>query len=185
MSAGNVKGAGRGEGAGCGEGVASTGHGEGAASAGYGEDAESAGHGERAGVASVGSGEDAAIEIGRNEVWKTIFVGDETIKYVDSSFCRKDHRILCSFEGAGVRDVEGRVNDIVSGHGRKKLVVVHRGANDVGKVYLEVLTNRHRILGKRLKTKGCEVMISDILPRFFFVYCYEFWPGRRAIGRSH
>ena len=65
------------------------------------------------------------------------FLGDETIKYVDSSFCRKDrrHRILGSFEGAGVWDIEGRVNDIVSGHGRKKLVVVHRGANDVGKIY--------------------------------------------------
>ena len=34
-----------------------------------------------------------------------------------------------------MRDIEGRVNDIVSGHGRKKLVVVHLGANDVGKVY--------------------------------------------------
>ena len=32
----------------------------------------------------------AAIEIGRNEILETIFVGDETIKYVDSLFCRKD-----------------------------------------------------------------------------------------------
>ena len=94
-------------------------------------------------------------------------MGDETIKYVDSSFCRKDrrHRILCSFEGAGVRDIEGRVNDIVSGHGRKKLVVVHLGANDGGKVYSEVLKNRYRILGKRLKAKGCEVIFSAILQR--------------------
>ena len=40
------------------------------------------------------------MEIGRNEVWETVFVGDETIKYVDSSFLRKDrtHGILCSFE---------------------------------------------------------------------------------------
>ena len=38
----------------------------------------------------VGSGDGAAIEIGINEVWETAFVGDETIKYVDSSFCRKD-----------------------------------------------------------------------------------------------
>ena len=92
---------------------------------------------------------------------------NETIKYVDSSFCRKDrrHRVLCSFEGAGVRDIEGRVNDIVSGHGRHELVVVHRGANDVGKVYSEVLKNRYRILGKRLKAKGCEVMFSGIIPR--------------------
>ena len=54
-------------------------------------------------------------------------MGDEIIEYVDSSFCRKDHRhrILRSFEGAVVRDIEGRVNDIVSGHGRKKLVVRH------------------------------------------------------------
>ena len=37
-----------------------------------------------------GSGGGAAIEIGRNEVWETIFVGDEIIKYVDSSFSRKD-----------------------------------------------------------------------------------------------
>ena len=95
-------------------------------------------------------------------------MGDETIKYVDPSFCRKDcrHRILFSFEGAGVGDIEGRVNDIVLGHGRKKLVVVHRGENDVGKVYSEVLKNRYRILGKRLKAKGCEVMFSGILPRF-------------------
>ena len=94
-------------------------------------------------------------------------MGDETIKYVDSSFCRKYHRqrILCSFEGAGIRDIEGRVNDIVSGHGRKKFVVVHRGANDVWNLYSEVLKNGYRILGKRLKAKGCEVMFSVILPR--------------------
>ena len=93
-------------------------------------------------------------------------MGDEIIEYVDSSFCRKDcgHRILCSFEGSGVRDIEGRVNNIVSGHGRKKLVVVHQGVNDVRKVYSEVLKNRYRILGKRLKAKGCEVTFSWILP---------------------
>ena len=51
------------------------------------------------------------------------------------------------------------------GHGRKKLVVVHQGANDVGKVYSEVLKNRHRILGKWQKAKGCEVKFSGILPR--------------------
>ena len=93
-------------------------------------------------------------------------MGDETTKYVNPSFCRKDHkhRILCSFEGAGVRDIEGRVNDIISDHGRKKLVVVHLGANYFGKVYSEVLKNRHRILGKWLKANGCEVMFSGILP---------------------
>ena len=44
--------------------------------------------------------EGLAIEIGRNEVWETVFVGDETIKFGDSSFCRKDRRhiITCSFE---------------------------------------------------------------------------------------
>ena len=83
-------------------------------------------------------------------------MGDETIKYVDSSFCRKDRRqrIICSFEGAGVMGIEGRVNDIVSGHGRKKLVVVHRGANDLRKFYSDVLKNRYRILGKWLKANG-------------------------------
>ena len=43
--------------------------------------------------------------------------------------------------------------------------MVHRGVNDGGKVYSEVLKNRYRILGKRLKAKGCEVMFSGILPR--------------------
>jgi len=33
-----------------------------------------------------GTGEGGAIEIGRNEFWGTVFVGDETIKCVDSSF---------------------------------------------------------------------------------------------------
>ena len=119
------------------------------------------------GAVGAGSGDGAAIEIGRHEVWETVFVGDSMIKYVDSSFCRKDcrHRILCIFEGAGVRDIEGRVNDIVSGHGRKKFVVVHGGVNDVGEVYSEVLKNKYRILGKRLKAKGCEVMLFGILPR--------------------
>ena len=64
-----------------------------------------------------------------------------------------------------MRDIEGRVNNIVSGHGRKKLVVVQLGANDGWKVYSEVLKNRYRILGKRLKAKGCEDMFSGILPR--------------------
>ena len=45
------------------------------------------------------------------------------------------------------------------------MIVVHRGANDVGKVYSEVLKNRSRILGKQLKAKGCEDMFSGILPR--------------------
>ena len=65
-----------------------------------------------------------------------------------------------------VRDIEGKVNYIVSVHSRKKLVVVHLGANDVGKVYSELLKNRYRIFGKRLKAKGCEVMFTGILPRF-------------------
>ena len=43
--------------------------------------------------------------------------------------------------------------------------MVHRGANDTGKVYSELLKNRYRTLGKRLKAKGCEVMFSGILPR--------------------
>ena len=51
------------------------------------------------------------------------------------------------------------------GHVRKKLVVVHLGANDEGKVYSEVLKNRYRILRKGLKANGCEVMFSGILPR--------------------
>ena len=152
-------------GAGSGEGAVGAGSGGGAAGAGSGGGAAGAGSGGC--VVGVGSGEGAAIEIGIHAVWETVFVGDETIKYVYSSFCRKDHRhrILCSFEGAGVRDVEGRVNDVVSGHGRKKLVVVHLGANYVGKVYSEVLKNRYRILGKQLKVKGCEVMFPGILPR--------------------
>ena len=67
-------------------------------------------------------------------------MGDETIKYVDSSFCKEcRHGILCSFEIVGVRDIEGRVNDIISVHSRKKLVVVYLGANDFRKVYSEVL----------------------------------------------
>ena len=59
-------------------------------------------------VVSAGRDEGAAIEIGHSEARETLFVSDETIKYVDSSFCRKDwrHRILCSFEGAGVRDMK-------------------------------------------------------------------------------
>ena len=43
--------------------------------------------------------------------------------------------------------------------------MVHLGANDVGKVYSKVLKMRYRILGKRLKAKGCDVMFSGILPR--------------------
>ena len=39
------------------------------------------------------------------------------------------------------------------------------GANDLRKVYSEVLKNRCRILSKRLKVNGCEVMFSGILPR--------------------
>ena len=65
-----------------------------------------------------------------------------------------------------VRAIEGRLNDIVSGHSRKTLVVVHLGANDVGKVYSDILKNRYRILGNRLEAKGCEVMFSGILLRF-------------------
>ena len=91
-----------------------------AVGAGMGGVAVGAGRG--GGAAGAGSGVGAEILIGIYEVWETVFVGDETIKYVDSSFCWKDrrHRILCSFEGAGVRDIEGRINDIRSSYGRKK-----------------------------------------------------------------
>ena len=41
--------------------------------------------------------------------------------------------------------------------------MVHLGANDLGKVYSEDLKNRYRILGKRLKAKGCDIMFSGIL----------------------
>ena len=69
-------------------GAAVAGSGGGAAGAGSGGGAAGAGSGGC--VAGVGSGEGAAIEIGIHAVWETVFVGDETIKYVDSSFCRKD-----------------------------------------------------------------------------------------------
>ena len=50
----------------------------------WSEVAEDIGSGDGAGnsgAASVGSGEGTAIEIGGNEVWETVFVGDEMIKY--------------------------------------------------------------------------------------------------------
>ena len=72
---------------------------------------------------------------------------------------------MCSFQGAGVHDIEGRLNDGVLGNGRKTFILVQLGANYVGKVYLGDLKNRYRILGKWLKAKGCEVMFSGILPR--------------------
>ena len=70
----------------------------------------SAGAGSGGDAVGAGRGECVAIEIGRNEVWETVFVGDKMIKYVYSSFCRKDcrRRIICSFEGAAVRDIEQR-----------------------------------------------------------------------------
>ena len=55
---------------------------------------------------------------------------------------------MCSFEGAGVKDVEGKLNDIVSGHSRKTLVVVQLAPNDVGKIYSEDFKNRYREVGK-------------------------------------
>ena len=67
----------------------------GAAGAGSGGVAMGAGSGR--GAVGAGSGGGAAIEIGRNEVWETVFVGDEIIKYVDSSFCSKDCRHLGEF----------------------------------------------------------------------------------------
>ena len=40
---------------------------------------------------------------GMNKVRETVFVGDETFKYVDSSSCRKDRTHSCVlFEGTGV-----------------------------------------------------------------------------------
>ena len=51
------------------------------------------------------------------------------------------------------------------GSGQEEVGCGHLGANDIGKVYSEVLNNRYRRLGKRLKVKGCEVMFSGILPR--------------------
>ena len=45
----------------------------------WSEVAEDIGSGD--GAASVGSVEGTAIEIGGNEVWETVFVGDEMIKY--------------------------------------------------------------------------------------------------------
>ena len=136
--------------------------GECAAGARSGECAASARSGDGAaggrsgdGAAGAHSGDGAAIEIGRNDVWETIFVVDSAIKYVDSSFCRKDHkrRIMCSFDGAGVRNIKRTVNNIISGYGRKKLVVVHRGVNDEGKAYSDVLKNRQNI-GKAAESKG-------------------------------
>ena len=43
--------------------------------------------------------------------------------------------------------------------------MVHLGANDLRKVYSDVLKNRYRMLGKWLKSKGCEVMFLGNLPR--------------------
>ena len=83
--------------------------------AGAGGDVGGAGAGSGVGAAGEESGVGAEIEIGGHEVWETVFVGDEIIEYVDSSFSMKDrrHRILCSFEGAGVRDIEGRETMLV------------------------------------------------------------------------
>ena len=59
------------------------GSGGGAAGAGSGGYAVGAGSGGDS--VGAGSGVGAEIGIGRNEVWETVFVGDEIIKYVDSA----------------------------------------------------------------------------------------------------
>ena len=105
------------------------------------------------------------MEIGRNEVWETIFVGDETMKHVNSSAGRIVYIKFCAPLKEQELYTEGSENDIVSGPSRKKLVVVHLGANDLWKVYSEVLQNTYRIWGKWLKAKGCEIMFLGILPR--------------------
>ena len=53
----------------------------------------------------------------------------------------------------------------MSGHGRKMLLVLPGGGNDIRKVHSEDLKNSSRMLGKRLKENGCDVMFSVILPR--------------------
>ena len=72
---------------------------------------------------------------------EVLVLGDFRIKYLDETFCEanRERRMTCCLPGTGVQDMIERYKRVVERTGKKALVVVHMGMNDVGRIRSEEL----------------------------------------------
>jgi len=127
-----------------------------------GDDPPGVSHGDQ--VTGTESG--SVAQKGKRGTRRAIVVGDAIVRGTDRRFCgrERDSRMVVCLPGAGVLDVSERVGSILKGAGNQTDVIVHIGANDVGRKSREVLREQFRELGSRLKSRASRVAISGLLP---------------------
>lgn len=96
---------------------------------------------------------------------RLLVVGDSILRQVDSWVAkpRSDRMVTC-LPGAKVADITRVIDRLVDSAGEESAVVVHVGTNDVGKCSREVLEQKFRLLGRRLKARTSKVAFSEVLP---------------------
>ena len=102
------------------------------------------------------------------------------VRYMDRHMCegRKGKRIRVCYPGAGVADVEERLDRVVRGSGENTTVLIHVGSNDVSKFHSEELLNRYKKLVLTLRNTRRKGILTGILP---CIWRREEWSSR-ALG---
>ena len=97
---------------------------------------------------------------------KAVLIGDSTVRGSDRRFCggRRESRMVVCLPGAGIRDVSGRVPEILRWEGEEPEVVVHIGTADIGRKREGVMKREYRELGRQLRRRNAKVVISGLLP---------------------
>ena len=95
-----------------------------------------------------------------------VVIGDSVVRGIDTVLCDQDResRRLCCLPGARVQDISSGLQRNLEWEGKNPVVVVHVGANDIGRTGTKVLQREYEKLGAKLKSRTNKVVISGLLP---------------------
>ena len=99
---------------------------------------------------------------------QVLVVGDSQVRYLDSTFSRRDkgRRSRVCMPGAGVKAVSEEAQRRVCEMEKDGVVVIHVGGNDVRAGGSEELVDRYREMLGKIKESGRRCVVSGVLPRF-------------------
>lgn len=96
-----------------------------------------------------------------------IVLGDSQVRHLATSFCARDkeRRTTVCLPGAGIGRVSAKIDTCLKENGKKPIVFLSAGGNDIGKVKSEELIGKFRLALNRIKTKGGIPVMCGVLPR--------------------
>ena len=98
---------------------------------------------------------------------KVVVAGDSQVRGLGRVFCARDarRRMCVCLPGAGVSDVDERLEGVFAGEGVIPVVCLSAGGNDIGRVRPEELLRRYRQALGRVRDLGGIPVLCGILPR--------------------